>query len=249
MAKPRRIKTAFITILLLLVIINFASPGRKRIIQPENNAPTVTIIKPKNDSTFAFNAPSVYTIAVVDKEDGDSRYDEINGKEVLLQVKYAANYDGTAKPVYKGAIIDAPGLVLIRTNNCFNCHAFNSKGIGPSFYDIVQKYAATEANINLLAKRVKDGATGTWGKVAMPMHPELNPGQAQAIVDWILHYAAEPGIDYYVGTSGTFRLKPRHDNTANTAYILTASYIDHGIKTDSTKPHLEGCSTIVVKGK
>jgi len=237
--------TVLAFICMVLINANIASP-RMHFFQQGNTVPVVKILKPKTDSVFAFNAPIAYNIVVTDKEDGDSRYDELNAKEILLKVAYSAA-PVNVNITNNGAITDAPGLAIMRTNNCFNCHAFNSKLIGPSFYDIVQKYTATAANIAQVGKRVKDGSTGIWGKVLMPTHPELTTAQAQTIVDWILHYAAEAGTDYYVGTLGTFKLKPQ--GSGNGVYVLTASYIDHGVKADSTKPRLEGSGVMVVRGR
>jgi cytochrome c len=242
------LRTIFIASLIIcFFVFNIASPFIKRKLQGQNHVPVVKIIKPKNDSAFALNTLVGYSISISDREDGDSRFDEINNKEVLLQVKYL---EGMANMPQTGnsGISDAKGLVLIRTSNCFNCHNFSSKGIGPSFYDIVQKYPVTPENIAAVAKRVKDGSTGIWGKVAMPTHPELTGDQAQTIVDWILHYSAAPGTDYYIGAQGVFKLKQPADATAKGVYLLTATYIDHGLKPDSAN-RLEGSDMMLVRGK
>lgn len=228
------------------VFVNFASPVKNKY-QQENHVPVVKITRPSDESSFPLNVPTGYNITVSDKEDGDSRYGEINSKEVLLQVKYFA--DSSKEPSSRGSLNDAQGLAIIRASNCFNCHAFSSKGIGPSFSDLVKKYAPTAVNITLVAKHVKDGSTGIWGNVTMPTHPELTYSDAQVIVDWILKKSCAEGTDYYIGAAGTFRLKPPAGAPANGVYMLTASYIDHGIKTDSTKPHLEGSDVIFVKAK
>lgn len=227
-------------------VVNIASPFKY---QQENHAPAVKITKPKTDSSFAVNSLIAYNITVTDKEDGDSRYDELNAKEVLLQVKYVAEKPAALLHAAGGTITDEPGLAMMRTNNCFNCHAFNSKVIGPSFNDIVQKYPATAANISLVAKRVKEGSNGVWGKVPMPTHPELSPQQAQTIVEWLMHNAANEGSDYYIGTSGNFKLKTPAKASPDGGYLLTASYVDHSLKTDSTKPRLEGTDAVFIKVK
>ncbi|HVX52572.1 MAG TPA: c-type cytochrome [Chitinophagaceae bacterium] len=231
-------------IIACLAIVNTASTAKNRL-QQENHAPAVKINKPKNDSSFAVNVPVGYNITVSDKEDGDSRYGERNSKEVLLQVKYTGN---SRPAVMAGKVADAEGLSLIRHSNCFNCHAFNAKGIGPSFNDIVIKYKPATANTALVAKHIKEGSTGIWGNVTMPTHPELTGKQAEIIVDWILNQSVKEGIDYYIGASGTFRLKPPPGAAPNGFYMLTASYLDHGLKADSLKPHLEGSDVVFVKG-
>lgn len=249
MIKTTRLIAAFIivTFTCFALVNNVASPFKRR--YQENHAPVVKIIKPKTDSTFAVNSLVAYNITVADKEDGDSRYDELNTKEVLLQVKYVADKPSTLLHGVSGPVTDEPGLAMMRTNNCFNCHGFNSKVIGPSFYDIAQKYAANQANITLVAKRVKDGSVGVWGKVPMPTHPELTLQQAQTIVEWLMHNATDAETGYYVGTAGTFKLKAPVKASPNGGYLLTASYIDHSLKTDSTKPRLQGSDAVFVRVK
>src|ERR1700761_9010179 len=121
----------------ILAILILCASTIKPIYQ-ENHAPIVKIINPKNNGTFDWDAPINYEITVSDKEDGDSKFDEINAKEVLLEVRY---FNSASKVPSANAVVanNAPGLTVIRTSNCFNCHDFNGKGIGPSFYDIVKK--------------------------------------------------------------------------------------------------------------
>lgn len=226
-------------VLLLCVILNFAGEN----VQQENQPPVVKIVSPKNNSAFDWNSPVSYTITVSDKEDGDSKFGEINVKEVLLEVKYAGNKQGinTVQP-------DAPGLALMRTSNCFNCHNFNSKSLGPSFNDVCKKYPATKANIDTMVKRIKEGSSGHWeGREKMPSHPELTANDAKTIVQWILKHAADPNEDYYIGTEGVFRIKPTANNKKGT-YILTASYTDHGLKISPGK-RLKGQDVIMIQAK
>jgi cytochrome c len=192
--------------------------------QQENNRPVVKIVSPKNNSSTNSNALVNYSITVSDKEDGDSKYDEINTKEVLLEVRLISDttklHDIMDAPIQN----DAAGLTAIRTSNCFNCHAFDSKLIGPSFRDIGKKYKTTTANIALLQKRVLEGSTGVWSNVAMPSHPELNKQQSLDMVQWILKIANDNNTNYFVGTQGSF-----HMPAVKGTYLLSASYVDHGL--------------------
>jgi len=49
----------------------------------KDHPPSVKILSPKNNSLFNFDTQINYQISVADKEDGDSKYDEINGKEIF----------------------------------------------------------------------------------------------------------------------------------------------------------------------
>jgi cytochrome c len=211
--------------------------------QQEDNRPVVKIINPKNNSSINSNALINYSISVSDKEDGDSKYDEINAKEVLLEVTHIIDttklHDMLDQPIQN----DAAGLTAIRTSNCFNCHAFDSKVIGPSFRDIGKKYKTTAANIALLQKRVLEGSTGVWSNVAMPSHPELNKQQALDMVEWILKIASDSNTNYFVGTEGSF-----HMPAVKGTYVLSASYVDHGIPNQSAQ-RLKGQNMVIVNSR
>lgn len=231
----------FITIIFVLLFdsINFASVFEKRSRQ-QNNPPVVKIISPKNNSTFSGNIPVHFSITVSDKEDGNSKYDEINPKEVLLEVKILNDTNNIAE-IEKSVQPDPPGLAALRTSNCFNCHSFDSKLIGPSFEEIIKKYKPTAENIAFLEKRIREGSTGVWGKVSMPTHPELSDLQIENMVKWIMENAALPNIHYYIGTEGSVILKPEKNG-----YLLTASYTDHGI---NNSDRLKGQDAVVILPK
>src|ERR1700761_2346797 len=172
--KPKFICLSLLLSLLLFSFINFKPQ--------ENNPPVVKIISPQNNSTFDNNAPITYKITVSDKEDGDSKFDEINGKEVLLEVRRVTK----SKPASSKSGQSDPGLAVIMTSNCINCHNFNSKSIGPSFYEINKKYPATKANTDTLVKRIREGSSGIWGgKEKMPTHHELTIPETKIAVLWI----------------------------------------------------------------
>ncbi len=244
------LKTKIIFLFSLCIFIFFLTQSfsrSKKFIQPANHAPVVKIILPANHISVAPGARVHYEIDVSDKEDGDSKYDELNAKEVLLEVKYIADTSTLKTQLSKSYEDDAPGLAAMRTSNCFNCHAFDAKVIGPSFDDINNRYTPTPSNITLLEKRIKDGSTGIWGKPPMPTHPELSNEQIEKMVQWITHDASTSGTNYYIGFEGNINLQiPPHSGRTG-AFILTASYIDHGI--NHTGKRLEGKDIIVIFAK
>ena len=235
------------TVPILCSVVNFASPSKRNKVQQENHPPVVKIITPKNNSLFDWNSQVNYTISVSDKEDGESKYEEINPKEVLLKVKYAGDVSKITAELNK-TDDNSPGLTAIRTSNCFNCHNFDSKLIGPSFNEISKRYPATSSNIGLMVKRTREGSTGVWGKVSMPTHPELTKEETQNMVEWILKNATNPNINYYIGTEGSFRLKQPVGSAQKAAYILTASYTDHGLK-EGSKQRLKGQDVVVISSR
>ena len=181
------IKTSLIFISAIFIFlcdaVNVLFPSEKKLEQSQNNRPVVKIVSPKNNSAISAGSQVHYSIIVSDKEDGESKFDEINSKEVLLQMKYLND----TLTLERGKNIiekDAPGLAAIRTSNCLNCHAFETKVIGPGFNEIAKRYPSNPKNIGLLEKRIREGSIGVWGKVAMPTHPELTNEQIESMVKW-----------------------------------------------------------------
>ena len=224
-------------LILVFLILLFSDFSAKSKLQPQNQAPVVKIVNPKNNSSLNLNTPVSYEISVTDKEDGDSKYDEINAKEVLLEVKYFKERSKAALFLSKPAAPDAPGLYVIRTANCFSCHNFNSKAMGPSFAEVAAKYKPTRANIDSLVKRISAGSAGIWGKEKMPSHPELSPQAIKNMVLWILKNGTDSDNNYFIGLNG---LIPATATKLPGAYVITASYIDHGLKVTPGKQRLEG---------
>ena len=230
----------------LIYLTLFFSIG---IIQQENHPPVVKIVSPKANGVFDAGAQVNYSISVSDKEDGESKYDEINGKEVLLEVKYIKDKSKLSAILNKPGQTDAPGIAVMRTSNCFNCHNFNSKAIGPSFYEISKRYPPTKSNTDSLVKHILEGYSDTWGKEKMPSHPELTKEEIKTTVLWILKHAADPDVNYYIGLDGTFHINPPVTPTRKGVYLLTASYIDCGLKSSPGKERLRGQDVVVVYGK
>jgi len=213
--------------------------------QQQNHAPVVKLIAPAPNAVFAPGSPISYQVNVSDKEDGDTKYDEINVKEILLQVSYVKDRSKIAALLKNPVIDDAQGLAVITHSNCFNCHNFNSKSIGPSFLEICKHYPAAKINIDSLASRIKKGSAGLWpGKEKMPAHPELTDDEIKSTVQWMFKNAADPNIAYYNGTPGIIRIPQDKPGS----YIITASYTDHGIK-NSAERHLKGYDRVSITVK
>ncbi len=233
------ISAAFLSILLLnLTEINH--------FQQQNQQPVIKLINPKSEAAISANAPVSYEITVADPEDGNSKYDEINVKEVLLEVRYLKDKSKAVALLNKPASPDAPGLTVIRTSNCFSCHNFNSKAMGPSFYEINKKYAPSKANIDSLAKRISAGSTGIWGKEKMPSHPELSATDIKNTVQWIMKNGANADDNYFIGLNG---IVPPTIVKSSGTYVFTASYIDHGSKTAPGKQRLKGQDMAILFAK
>lgn len=78
------------------------------------------------------------------------------------------------------------GEVLIAYSDCYQCHREESKAKGPSFSDIAKRYPIRQAYIDLLARKVISGGSGTWGYPVMSPHPKLTLDEAKEMVAYIL---------------------------------------------------------------
>jgi len=199
----------------------------------ENEPPKVTILSPKDNASYPPNSRIPYKIEVSDKEDGESKYDEISSGEVLMEVIYvpASEIDDLPDP---NAESPDPGLLGIAASNCLLCHAFKGNLIGPSFYEIAQKYRQTKPDPGMITNRIRNGSTGVWGDKVMPSHPELTLTEIKEMLQWITRNAAQEETQYYHGLEGTLELQGEPARKGG-EFVVTSIYRDHGAKGASRK--------------
>jgi cytochrome c len=195
--------------------------------EPTNHPPIVKIVSPKA-GTYEENAQVRYEIDVSDAEDGESKFQEINSAEVLLIVRHFSSAEDAAAAMSGAIADDPPGLRTLRTSDCLNCHAFDARLIGPSFADIRKRYPYSQTSVDSMSRHIIQGASGIWGSIKMPSHPELTAEQAAACVTWILKTGADPETNYYTGTEGMFRVAVPPGSKAKDKgmLVLIASYTD-----------------------
>jgi cytochrome c len=75
---------------------------------------------------------------------------------------------------------------LARARNCLACHKVDAKGLGPSFREVAARYAGDAGAAGRLARKVREGGTGVWGRNVMPANPQVNEADADALVKWVL---------------------------------------------------------------
>ena len=93
---------------------------------------------------------------------------------------------GNATPAAPVAGAHEKGLEMIGALDCTTCHKISEKNIGPAYTDVAKKYEATDANIDMLAKKVIAGGSGTWGTVPMTPHPAVSLDSAKEMVRYVL---------------------------------------------------------------
>lgn len=93
----------------------------------------------------------------------------------------------TAAPAKKVSAVDIEeGKQLVSKSDCLTCHKVDVKIVGPAYNDVAKKYPATEANYDILTKKVIAGGAGNWGQVPMSPHPALASADVKKMVEYIL---------------------------------------------------------------
>jgi len=141
-----------------------------------NTPPTVTFESPKEGDFFTPGQPIKFKVSVKDAEDGESsaKPDEFGVRTLISATKV----ESEKKDVH-------PGLTLMKSSDCFNCHAVNQKLIGPSFVEVANKYRGQPDAPKTAVERILKGSTGVWGQVGMLPHPTKTEDEVHIMVRWI----------------------------------------------------------------
>jgi len=175
-----------------------------------------------------------YKVDVSDAEDGKLSDGTLDASRVIVSFDYLAegsdkvlaakNHANMADAAY-GSI----GKSLINSSDCLACHKEKGESIGPSYFDIAEKYAANQQAPEMLTGKIINGGSGNWGEVAMAAHPNLSPLEAKQMVDYILSLSesAAPVKSQYP-PSGSYSSNAHIGSKTRGTYVLTASYTDMG---------------------
>jgi cytochrome c len=208
----------------------------------DNGPPIVKITAPRNNSAHPWKSLVNYSI-VVSYQGKTTEYQEIPSNEVLLKTTYVPDLSKPAPATHTPA-----GLLDITRSRCLGCHAFKAKAMGPSFAAVGQRYPDNQSMIDTLSQHIRKGSTGVWGQESMPSQTELTEDQVHAIVLWIVKDAANPNVNYYVGTEGAFRMEAAGTPDSRGGMILTASYTSPA-PTANPEQAPYGEDTVVLGGK
>lgn len=194
-----------------------------------NTAPQVSIQFADNQSFYWPGRPVVYEVLVTDVEDGILG-DGIAPDRVTVGLSKYKGSDNRAPASL--AALDAentkglaPGLQLIQASDCKSCHKLDEQSIGPSFYQIAEKYDQDYIAIELLAKKIINGGSGVWGDGMMIGHPDFSMAAAKQIVDYIFS-VNDPVEDEFesIGVKGRLSAAGMTDEHLR----IFASYTDDG---------------------
>lgn len=195
--------------------------------QPANTPPVVRILAPENNSAHSENSLVRYSISAADREDGDSKFDEIPANRIFLEIRYM--HDANASTGESTGIRpEPPGLTLVKKSDCFTCHQFNTRLIGPSLSEIAARYSKDRDANKVLSGRIRQGSQHIWGEAVMPAHSHLSEKEAQAVADWILEAGLDRDVNFLAGKEGAFRLSTP-EGAGRGYFRLKATYTDNGI--------------------
>ena len=202
-----------------------------------NTPPQVRFERPREGDFFTAGQPIPYIAHVVDAEDGDS-VEEVELMDSRVFV--------SAQPIWADGRKEAshPGLALMKQSDCFNCHAVESKIVGPSYLDVANKYRGQSGAVEASVQRVIKGSTGVWSELPMLPHESFTEDQVQLMVHWIFDLQpGQAGAGLVRGLIGTVAAPT---DSAIQQVVLEASYTDSG---DAPAGPLAGSNRLTLRGR
>jgi cytochrome c len=113
---------------------------------------------------------------------GDDKTKEGDAKPDAEKKETPPADDKSNNPVYQKGL----AVVAEPKNLCLTCHKIDEKVTGPAYRDVANKYEDTEANVKMLAGKIKNGGVGVWGDVPMPANAVISEEDAVAAIKYIL---------------------------------------------------------------
>jgi cytochrome c len=184
-----------------------------------NSPPQVKFETPQDGDFFTPGQPVKYSLAVSDPEDGASsaKPDEFSLRTLVSSLFLRA--DGKDEP-------GDPGLALMKSSDCFNCHAVEQKIVGPPLVEIAAKYRGQPGALEASVQRVREGSTKIWGEVPMLPHPQHTADEVNIMLRWVFSLEkGKGGPTLTRGLAGEITA-PKADKPGT--FILEATYADAG---------------------
>ena len=102
--------------------------------------------------------------------------------------------DAPQRPRWLGwALVVFMLLVALGVFN-IGCHGLVRHYVGPSFQQIAGRYRGREDAADYLARKIREGGAGEWGRAIMPRHPHIDTAQSLQMAAWLLSLPSpEPG--------------------------------------------------------
>lgn len=80
----------------------------------------------------------------------------------------------------------AEGKAAAQNTSCLACHQEYEASVGPSFFEVKQKYGDLDDPQAYIASAIANGSSGIWGEHAMPAHNFLDEAMLRKLAAYIL---------------------------------------------------------------
>jgi cytochrome c len=179
-----------------------------------------------NGGFFRPGEPITYDVKVSDPEDG-----VVAPAQVAVSVNYVPEGFDVSALRQGQAPVDtttkfAVAKAVMAQNSCPVCHAREGVSLGPSLPMLREKYPFSEATVNTLAGKVRNGGTGVWGTAMMPSHPLMSLAEARSVVEYFLR-SGESTLTS-LPLSGSYTAEPPPGDNGRGAVVVRAVYTDKG---------------------
>jgi cytochrome c len=94
--------------------------------------------------------------------------------------------------------------------------------------DVARKYHDDSTATARLVRKIREGGSGVWGRVAMPAHPALTDEQASAMVGYILSLADPKASAPSLPDRGAYVPPAGSGDAPKGVLVLRAAYTDRG---------------------
>lgn len=195
-----------------------------------NEKPNVKLNITGNQYFYWANRNITFSSLASDKEDGTNlspttTIDAVHNENINSELDYNS--------VFKR------GKFLVQNSDCKSCHARNDKSVGPSFWQISQKYNNSDENVAMLAQKVIQGGTGVWGNSPMSAHPQLSADQTSLMIKYILAHKNIQNLPVLKQSNYSFQLDNAIIGDENIFIKLKSSYADKGANGMPTASHTD----------
>ncbi|MBA3938295.1 MAG: PQQ-dependent sugar dehydrogenase [Planctomycetes bacterium] len=202
-----------------------------------NTAPVVAFAKPQDGDFYTPGQAISYAVTVTDAEDGSS-VDKPG--DFALRTLVSSTFLHADGKITAGD----PGFAMVKSSDCFNCHAIETKIIGPAFVDVATKYRGQPGALEATVQRVRNGSSKVWGEIPMLAHPQHTVDELAIMVRWV--YSLEKGKggpSLARGLTGQVTA-PKDDRAGTFRLEATASDAGHGVATS-----LSGRATVTLHSR
>jgi len=194
-----------------------------------NAPPQIELSYSGNQSFYFGNEIHQYHFNVVDAEDGEVAAQTISANEVKVNFSYLErDYDLAllGEEFFQNPQLNLKGKKLIEASDCASCHAQETASIGPSLYQISDRYKSDPKSPALLAMKIIAGGSGNWGHSIMAAHPKLSVDEATQMASYIVGLKKATKVST-LPIQGSITLD-LHEKDKWGTYVLSATYTDHG---------------------